>query len=266
MKVAVAMIGMGAIGTAVMARMQNDPHVHINQLLVRRSRQRDFARRLGDNCRVITDVAELADNTHLVLECAGHEAVRLFGSAVLQRGFDLCVASVGALADDGLRHHLTDCAETSGVQMILLPGAIGGIDALAAVGAEGLEKVVYSGRKPPMSWTGSPAEDLCNLAEIEQPFTFFNGSAADAARLYPRNANVVATVALAGIGFERTQVRLIADPAAAGNSHTIDARGPHLRATFTTEGAALPGNPKTSALTASSAVRLLKNRCRPLVV
>lgn len=266
MQYSVAMIGLGAIGTAVMAQVHNDPDLRIDQVLMRPCRRDDVARHLGNSCKVIEDVSELATGTGLVLECAGHEAVLHHGPAVLQRGFDLCLASVGALADSDLRRHLTDCAVTSGAQIILLPGAIGGIDALAAAGAVGLDEVIYTGRKPPMSWAGSPAEDLCDLAALTQPVTFFNGSAADAARLYPKNANVVATVALAGIGFERTQVQLIADPAAAGNSHTIEGRGSQLQVSFNTEGAALPGNPKTSALTALSAVRLLRNRCRPLVV
>jgi aspartate dehydrogenase len=221
---------------------------------------------IGSGCEVISDLGGLSPDIDIVLECAGHEAVQGFGPGVLSRGIDFAIASVGALADPDLRVALAGAAERSGAQALILPGAIGGTDALAAVGRNGLDSVVYTGRKPPLSWAGSPAEEAFDLGGLERPTEIFCGTAAEAARLYPKNANVVATVALAGIGFDHTEVRLIADPGAVGNSHHIEARGALLQASYTTTGAALPDNPRTSALTALSALRLLRNRVRGLVI
>lgn len=266
MTVSVALIGMGAIGREIVARLQHDPDVRIDAVLGRPARQKELTRDLGARCRVVSDVAALPENTDLVLECAGHDAVRQYGPDVLRRGLDFCITSVGVLADHDLRNQLRAEAIAHGAQVFILPGAIGGIDALAAVGAAGLEEVVYTGRKPPMSWVGSPAETSHDLAALDRSTVVFSGSAAEAARLYPKNANVVATVSLAGIGFDRTQVTLIADPAATGNSHIIDARGALLRARYETVGAPLPDNPRTSALTALSAVRLLRNHASAMVI
>jgi aspartate dehydrogenase len=75
--------------------------------------------------------------------------------------------------------------------------------------------------------------------------------------LYPKNANVAAAIALAGIGFEKTRVKLIADPTITKNSHEIRAEGDFGNMLFSIQGNTLPGNPHTSALAAMSVVKLL---------
>ena len=262
----IALIGLGAIGSALLHHLQEDPSLIVQQVVVRASRLSDCTAMFGSRYEFIADLKDLSPDIDVVFECAGHDAVRRFGPAVLRRGIDFAIASVGALADPDLRASLSEAAGASGAQALILPGAIGGTDALAAVGSAGLDTVVYTGRKPPRSWSGSPAALAFDLDAIDRPTEVFSGTAAEAARLYPKNANVVATVALAGIGFERTRVRLIADPGATGNSHHIEAHGPQLQASYETRSAALPDNPKTSALTVLSAMRLLRNRVQDIVV
>jgi aspartate dehydrogenase len=186
--------------------------------------------------------------------------------ALLRSGVDVIVASVGALAEPGLPVMLEQAALAGHSQVTLIPGAIAGIDALSAAGARRLDVVSYVGRKPPCAWTGTPAEREVDLNNVDRPVTIFHGSARAAARTYPKNANVAAMVALAGIGFERTEVTLVADPTVTGNTHSIHARGQFGEMQLTVSAHPLPENPKTSELAALSVLRAVRNKLSPVVV
>ena len=95
---------------------------------------------------------------------------------------------------------------------------------------------------------------------------FFEGSAREAAQTYPFNANVTATLALAGIGFEDTKVRLVADPGVTRNVHEFSVRSACGDFTMRLEGFPSPANPKTSLLAGYSVARELLNRADAIVI
>ena len=111
--------------------------------------------------------------------------------------------------------------------MLLPAGAIGGIDAVATMRHGGLDAVRYrSAQMLPAAWRGSPAEKVTDLDKLTGRTVQSVGTAGEAALLYPQNANVAAAaVALAGLGFRKTEVELVADPDAPGNVHEIEAEG-----------------------------------------
>ena len=208
----------------------------------------------------------MANTPDLVAECAGHGAVRQYGALVLAAGVDLIVVSVGCLADDALMQALEAAGRRGGAQMILPAGAVGGIDVLAAARLSGLESVTYTGRKPPLAWRGTAADRLVDLGALTEAVTFYEGSARDAARDYPQNANVAATVALAGAGFDATRVHLVADPALTRNVHEVTVRAGCGDFTIRLEGRPSPLNPKTSLTAGFSMARAVLNRILPVQV
>jgi aspartate dehydrogenase len=265
----IAIIGCGAIGASVLELLHGDPALRVAALVgpaAARAAARDVAARWAPAARIVESLEELAVPPDLLVECAGHAAIEQHVLPALERGIPCVVASIGALAEPGLAERIEAAARRGGTQVQLLAGAIGGIDALAAAKVGGLESVVYTGRKPPHAWKGTPAQALCDLDALESAQAIFDGSAREAARLYPKNANVAATLSLAGLGMERTQVRLFADPAVRENVHHVQACGAFGSFELTMRGKPLAANPKTSALTVYSVVRALRNRAAPLSI
>lgn len=252
-------IGCGAIAGYVVQALRDAP-VRIVLAVVEPGREADARALFGEHVHCVTSAHSLPVRPALVLDCAGHGALRAHGPAVLEAGIELASVSSGALADVELLDTLAAAATRGGTRMRLVSGAIGALDALAAASAGELTRVVYTGRKPPRGWVGSPAADVLDLDNLPAAAVHFRGTAREAALRYPKNANVAASVALAGLGFDRTEVELIADPDVARNIHQIHAEGQFGSFDFRIAGNALPSNPKSSALTAMSVVREVLRR------
>lgn len=257
----IGIIGAGAIGNYVRKKAVERGHV-IRAVLLRPERLADRAGEFG-NALCVSNIADLPDDIDCMIDCAGHSALQSYGPDILRSGTDLITVSLGALADQALHEDLEQAATTSGAILHLASGAIGSLDCLQAARVGSLESVTYVGRKPPQGWKGSPAESRVNLDGLgDNAATHFEGSARVAATEYPKNANVAAAVALAGIGFDDTQVQLIADPGVSENIHEVRASGEFGSFVFEVRGRSLPDNPRSSALAAMSVVARLEQETR----
>lgn len=245
------LIGNGAIASYVQEALQSRPH-SIEAVLVRKARVSEHP------ALFIGSVDDFPKGLDLVVDCAGHAALAAHGPAILASGIDLVTVSLGALADQDTYQALGAAARDGSAKLHLASGAIGALDCLQAARAGRLEQVTYVGRKPPKGWRGSPAEEVIDLAGLKEGAqTHFEGTAREAALAYPKNANVAAAVALAGIGFDDTTVRLIADADITANIHEIEAKGDFGSFTFQVTGQSLPDNPRSSALAAMSVISKL---------
>jgi aspartate dehydrogenase len=259
----VTLVGFGAIGQSVFERLRGQAAVAITHVVVSQARLVEVQAKLGSAALACSAVP---GDTTLLLECAGHSAITQHVLPALSAGIECAVLSIGALSEPGLPEQLVDAAARGGTQVHLLAGAIGGVDAIAAARQAGLREVTYTGRKPPAGWRGTPAEQKVDLSNLREATVILEGTAREAARQYPKNANVAATVAFAGLGLDATRVRLIADPGVSENIHEIDASGAFGELHLTMRGRPLADNPKTSALTVLSALRFLHNRVSALTM
>lgn len=258
-----AIIGFGAIGQELAQVLQADTHLRIVQIVTTTQavdRLGGIAARLAPNARLLDSVdASPGHRPDLIAECAGHSAIVSHVVPALQSGIPCVVASVGALAEPGLFERVEDAATRGRTRVQLISGAVGALDALTAARIGGLDRVLYTSRKPPRGWQGTAAESVCDLSRLVDACVVFKGSARDAAMTFPKNANVAATVALAGVGLDRTEVQLIADPGVERNLHRVEAWGAFGRLELQMDNLPLPTNPKTSALAVYSLARAVRS-------
>ncbi len=258
----IALIGNGAIAHEIIRQIENSKQLYIVGALVLPEELRDISPH-----PLVATIDELLQwKPSLIVECAGHAAVRDYASSILKSGIDFMIISIGALSDAALHEHVTKEVTKSPAQVYLPAGALLGIDGLAATKLAGLDWVRLTSRKPPLAWSSAPGVEAIDLEAISSEQVIFSGSARDAARLFPKNANVAATVAIAGIGFDKTEVNLVADPKAQRNSHLLEFEGRPGRYRVETQGLASPENPKTSMLTAYNILRSIQNLEAPIVI
>ena len=263
MKKSIGMIGFGAIAEEFIAALQARNELSsLAGVLVRPGKREVMTLEADNRFPVVDSLAALVNlRPNVIIEAAGHSALAAFGAQILAGGIDLLIASVGALADGKLANELA-LAAGNDAELWIASGAVAGIDGLLAARTAGLKSLRYTSLKPPAAWMGTAAEKLLELGTLARRVAFFTGSAREAALQYPQNANVAATIALAGLGLDATEVCLGADPGLTGPLGLIEAAG--VFGTFRFEISTRPSsvNPKTSAITGHSlASALLDGMC-----
>jgi aspartate dehydrogenase len=262
----VGLIGCGAIGRrlaeAIVAGEAGQ--CQLEAILVRRPERisPELAARL--DCHVTADAADfLATRMDLVVEVAGHDALKAYAEDVLRQNKDLLLISVGALADPAFEERLRRDAHDYGRRVYLATGAIAGLDAISSAAVGGLDAVTHSVRKPPLGLL--PPDEAEKVQAEGQPVVLYEGTAREAAIRFPENVNVAAAIALAGLGLDKSRVRVVADPTVSRNTHEIEARGNFGELRIVLQNIPTE-NPKTGRLTAMSMVKALRNLTAPVVV
>jgi aspartate dehydrogenase len=257
----VGMIGLGAIGRSV-ARLIEEGQAGDCKLAAVLVRDTARAREALPTDVLVTDDGEafLGTAWDVGVEVAGHGALREHGGAVLAAGRDLMPVSVGAFVDRELWQHCIELAAKHGRRILIPSGAIGGLDMIGAAALARLDSVRHTVRKPAAGFGSRFAGEV-----LDAPRVLFEGTAEAGAREFPENVNVAAAVGLAGIGPDRTTLRVIADPSVHGNRHEVEVEGWFGRLRVEVEN--IPGeNPKSGRVVALSVAKALRSLNSPVVV
>jgi aspartate dehydrogenase len=236
----VGLIGCGAIGT-VLAEAIERKLVICDELIVfdvDLSKAEQLKKVLKFPVTIVQSFEELLKRKPtVVVEAASQQAAKEYVAKIVAANIELIVMSTGALLDldvDLSRVHVPS-------------GAIGGLDAIASAAMAGIDQVSLVSRKNPKAFGKSNTQEE----------TVYEGMAEEAARKFPREMNVAATLALT-VKPAKVKVQVISDPAVTRNTHEIQLkwRFGDMFLRFSNE--PHPDNPHTSALAAWSAIRLLQ--------
>lgn len=262
----VGLVGCGTIGSQLAMSVDSDKIANASLVAlfdVAESNLQNLKSKLHSSPEPYSDFGRfLTSGADIVVEAASQDAVRSFGKAILEAGKDLMVMSVGALVDGTFLSELLQVAAKKGCRIYVPTGAIAGIDAIRSV-RHLLDSVTLTTTKNPKSLAGAPFFETSKikLDDIAKSTVIYEGAAAEAVRAFPANVNVAAVLGLAGIGVDRTKVRIVADPQAATNRHEISATGSFGEMRIMVSNMPSPGNPKTSFLAVLSAIECLRSIC-----
>lgn len=198
----------------------------------------------------------------LIIEAASQIAVRNYGKRILELGKTFLVLSSGAFSDPILLNEMTELAEKKDSKLVIPSGAIGGLDAIRSV-KRNLDTITVTTVKKPLALAGAPFFENSEIKaeSITTRTVLFEGSASEAITRFPANVNVAVTLALAGLGLDKTVVKVIADPEVTINQHVIVASGNFGEIKITVNNNPMKSNPKTSILAALSAIETIRGLC-----
>jgi aspartate dehydrogenase len=250
--------GLGAIGWPLAGRLARGMPGMALAAVAARDRAKAEARLAegGIAAEVVTP-AELADRADVVIECLPAALFRAIAEPAIDAGRLLLALSAGALLD---HLDLVERAKATGARIIVPSGALLGLDAVRAAAEGEIQSARLITRKPPGGLAGAPylVTRGISLAGLDHPLMVFDGTAREGVRGFPANVNVAATLALAGIGPDRTRLEIWADPALERNVHRIEIEADAARLTMTIENVPCAENPRTGRLTPQSVIACLR--------
>ncbi len=251
----IGLIGLGAIGRPVALALAAGslPGLGLAGILTRT--QPD-----GFGEHWVKSLPELLNQSPaLIVEAAGGEAFSELVPECLSAGIDVIAVSIAAMAQPEVEERVNKAMAQGGGRLHVASGAIGGLDAIRAALELGLDSVELIQRKPLSAFSDQ-------TLDADKAHVMSSGSAREAAIAFPRNSNIAAAVAMAGIGFDKTVVTVMADPAVTSNQAELKVQGAFGRLSLTIENRPSAENPRTAALAGQSVLAALRKMRADIIV
>jgi len=225
-----------------------------------------LASKLKNPKLAVLNLDNLLTKAGLVVEATKPDAVGDIAKKALSCGADIMIMSVGGVLEK--HRELKLLAQEKDRKIYIPSGAVCGIDGLRAAKNCKINKVTLTSRKPVRAFFGVPyvLKRKINLEKITEDTVIFEGSAAMAVRAFPQNINVAATLSLAGLGEDKTTVRIVASPHVTRNIHEVEVESEAGKIICRSENVVHPDNPKTSYLAVLSAIATLRRILEPIKV
>jgi aspartate dehydrogenase len=261
----IAIGGLGAIGRVLARRLADGmPGLALACIAARdKAKAQAWLEAERIACPIV-EFAAFPQHADLAVECAPAAVLEQICRPMLEAGKAVMVLSCGALLP---RPELIELAKAHGGRIIVPTGALIGLDAVAAAAEGTIHAVRMTTRKPPNGLAGAPylVANKISVDGLNEAKRVFSGTAREAAAGFPANVNVVAALALAGVGPDRTMIDIWADPAVDRNCHTIEVDADSARFSMSIEN--VPSeNPKTGRIVALSVLATLRKLHAPLRV
>jgi aspartate dehydrogenase len=264
----VAIIGCGAIGREIALSIDSNkiPNCKLSILFDIDTQKVDFLYNKLSNkpSSVFNDFNELISsndyqNVNLVIEAASVKAAQRYMATCLEQGKNIMIMSIGAFSDPAFYETIVQLLYDTDRNVFLPSGAIGGADIIRSV-KDLIEEVTIITTKSNKSLKGAPYFDNknINIDTIKEKEVIFDGNAINAIKEFPSNINISALVSLAGIGFEKTRVKIVVDPKIINNQHEIYVKWKFGSFRIKVDNMPSPDNPKTSYLAILSAIECLR--------
>ena len=262
MALSIGIVGCGAIGRSLLrAADSGQLNVAVAGVTSRsEDRAHEFLGTLNSPPPYL-DRRELIARSDLLVETAGGHVVPELARETFAAGKDLMVISIGALLENP---GIIDTARETNCRLLAPSGAIAGLDGIKSACAGQVDHVTMVSRKPPNGLEGAPhlVENGISLEGLEEEMEVFSGTAREAVKGFPANLNVSAAVSLAGLGPDKTQVKMVAVPGLERNCHDIEVVGEFGVLRIHIEN--IPSeNPRTGRLTVLSIIRSVQDAVDP---
>ncbi len=165
------------------------------------------------DCPIVNKPDKDLCKADLIVECATPDVLKKHFAFYIRQG-NILIFSLTAFSDKAFAEEAYTLSKRSGKRIYFAHGAIMGLDG------------IYDARGILTSVTVETVKNPASLGRNDTERTvIFEGRTREVCQLYPRNVNVHAAVALAGIGFGKTVSKLVSDPAVKTNTHTIRVEG-----------------------------------------